>query len=578
MKFPKRFRKEPSTTWQQYESGKNYNRRIGLYATVRENERFCRGDQWKGVDSAGLPTPVFNLTGRIASYLCNAVLSYRTGLSFTDDSLLFEPEGPLSRRKSEQMLLLNRYMAGRFDSFRNSQVLRDAVQDAVITGDGVFYSYWDDGVSTGQHFRGDLRTVTVDGTNLFVADVTAGDLQAQEYVILAGRAPVTALLREAKRYGADEQTIRSIQPDDDTAEQGSEYADYENDDPDAGKTTYLIKFTRNEQGFVCFEKSVRGGIIRRETTGLRRYPIAHFCWERTKSSYHGSSPITQIVPNQKYINKAYAMAMKHMADTAFSKVIYDKRLIPEWSNAVGEAIGVVSGGDIRAAAATIGVGEMQSDYLELIEQAVRQTKEMAGATDVALGEVDPTNTSAIIALREAAEQPLDGVRASLCRTLEELADNWLDLLREYCGNLRLVPLDGKPARLDFPSLQSESIRAIVDMGASGRYAKATLLNILNELLKGGHITFAQYLKRLPEGLLQDRTELLEEITNAADDAAEKEVENARKATNRPNGGSGNGNGNGSRSNTVPGKKPGKESAGENAEAALRADPYGKRIG
>ena len=43
------------------------------------------------------------------------------------------------------------------------------------------------------------------------------------------------------------------------------------------------------------------------------------------------------------------MAMKHMTDTAFSKVIYDKSKIPEWSNEVGEAIGAVGGGNMAGA-------------------------------------------------------------------------------------------------------------------------------------------------------------------------------------------------------------------------------------
>ena len=31
-------------TWQQYEAGKEYKRRIGLYEKTRANERFYRGD------------------------------------------------------------------------------------------------------------------------------------------------------------------------------------------------------------------------------------------------------------------------------------------------------------------------------------------------------------------------------------------------------------------------------------------------------------------------------------------------------------------------------------------------------
>lgn len=500
-----------TVAWQQYEDGKNYNRRIGHYAAVRENERFYRGDQWKDVDSGGLPTPVFNLVGRIASYLTSSVLSYKMGVSYRCDSLPYLTDPALRGRAGDQLERLNRYAAAKMKEFMGGETLRDAVQDAVISGDGIFYAYWDDSIATGQPFRGDIRTATVDSVNLFVSDVTNSDLQSQEYLILAGRAPVEKLRREAIRHGCDEEILSRIVPDADVNEQAGDYSMMESSDPAAGKATFLLKFYRDEDGKVCFEKSVREAVIRRERTGMTRYPVAKFAWDRVKNSYHGASPLTQLIPNQKYVNKAYAMAMKHMADTAFSKVIYDKRLIPEWSNEVGEAIGVVSGGDIRTAAATIGVGEMQSDYLALIEQAIRQTKDLSGATDVALGQVDPTNTSAIIALREAAELPLDGVRASLGVCMGELAAIWLEMLVEYCGSRRLFGEDGIASVLDLELLSRLELRPVVDTGASGRYSRVTLLNTLDSLLKEGHITFAQYLERLPDGVLQDREALLSEI-------------------------------------------------------------------
>ena len=49
-----------TAAWKLYEAGKDYKRRIGLYETVRRNERFYRGEQWSLSDD-GLPRPVFNL-------------------------------------------------------------------------------------------------------------------------------------------------------------------------------------------------------------------------------------------------------------------------------------------------------------------------------------------------------------------------------------------------------------------------------------------------------------------------------------------------------------------------------------
>ena len=61
--------------WERFEAGRDYKRRIDLYRTVRENERFYRGDQWHGVVSGELPTPVFNVIKRITDYMVSSVCS-----------------------------------------------------------------------------------------------------------------------------------------------------------------------------------------------------------------------------------------------------------------------------------------------------------------------------------------------------------------------------------------------------------------------------------------------------------------------------------------------------------------------
>ena len=60
-------------SWRQFEAGRDYNRRIGLYENAAENERFYRGDQWKNVNSGMLPTPVFNFVKRIIDFLVSQI-------------------------------------------------------------------------------------------------------------------------------------------------------------------------------------------------------------------------------------------------------------------------------------------------------------------------------------------------------------------------------------------------------------------------------------------------------------------------------------------------------------------------
>lgn len=166
-----------------------------------------------------------------------------------------------------------------------------------------------------------------------------------------------------------------------------------------------------------------------------------------------------MIPNQRFLNRAYAMAMKHMTDTAFSKVVYDKSKIPEWSNGVGEAIAAV-GGNVADAVSVVGVGQMQEGYLELIENTLRVTKELAGAPDVSLGAVDPNNTSAILALQEAAAVPLEQVRSAVYGCVEDLANIWADMMCAYYPEGRLLPVraGGEVAleAVDFAALRARA--------------------------------------------------------------------------------------------------------------------------
>ncbi len=501
-----------SLAWQQFEAGREYNRRIGLYENYTQCERFYRGDQWKNVAAGGLPTPVFNYVRRIADYYISQIASANVDMTFSDENLPFITSEAHRERVSEAVRLLNDHAAFRWEKCRIDRLIRAALRDAVLSGDGIFFTYWDPTVRTGQAYTGDFVTVTLDATNLFVANVNSADIQSQEYVIVSGRESVSRLREEAVRAGVSRETAEKIRPDGDIHYGAGDYAMQENPDASAEKATYVIKFTRDANGYVQFEKQTRDVTIKHVSTGLRLYPVCMFNWTPTKNSYHGTSPIAQLIQNQKYVNKAYALLMKHMIDTAFSKVVYDKTRIPEWSNEVGQAIGVV-GGDLSSVASTVSPGQMSERFADVIGDVVEHTKNCMGATDVSLGDAAPTNTSAIIALQEANSVSLDPVRTSLYACLEELAAIWIDFMCAYYADGRMLLLrDGKAAALDCRLLREELICARVDVGASSRYSKASALSELARLLDGGHITLKQYLERMPDGVIPGRDTLISEIT------------------------------------------------------------------
>ncbi len=498
-------------TWKQYEAGKEHKRRIGLYETVRRNERFYRGDQWQNSVSE-LPHPVFNLTRRIADYLVCAVAPGRLAITYTDDKLPFVDNSATREAIQKGLTLLSQNASYRWKQNQMNSLSYQALMDAAISGDGIFYCWWDSQHKDGQPFLGDIHTDLVDNINLFVADVNSADLQSQDYIILSGRATVEALRREAAEAGVGEEDIKKIIGDNDS---GASHGNLFASESDAcEKATYLICFYR-EGDEVVFEKSTRNCLIKKSYTGLKYYPVAYFNWYRTKNSFHGSAPVSDIIANQKYINTAYAMAMKHMSDTAFSKIIYDKSRIPEWSNEVGQAIAAMGGGNVSDAVSVVGVGDMQNGYLDLISNVIDTTKDMMGATDAALGNEEANNTSAILALQKVSQISLLQVKAAFCKCIGDLATIWADMLCTYCPPERLLAIVGENGvsaeQIDYPLLKQEFLRATAEIDDVGQFTSSSTVTLLNKLLESGHLTAVQYLEAMPTGSIMNRDSLIEKI-------------------------------------------------------------------
>ena len=58
----------PERVGKEYNAGISFNSGIDLYDCVETNENFFIGKQWEGVQSNGLPTPVFNFLKRVVLF------------------------------------------------------------------------------------------------------------------------------------------------------------------------------------------------------------------------------------------------------------------------------------------------------------------------------------------------------------------------------------------------------------------------------------------------------------------------------------------------------------------------------
>ncbi len=461
------------SVWNDYLKGIDYNTSAGLYDTVETNENFFIGKQWEGVVSNGLPTPVFNFIKRVVNFLVASVSADRLAMRAV-------PVGAESASDA-----LNGALETLIEENDLGSLVRRMMRNAAVDGDGCIYAYWDADAN-------DVRAEVLENTRVIFGDPNEKRVQKQPYVIIASREDAEHARARAFRYGSAD----TVRPD------GDETGLIKNE-PD-GKTTVLLRLRRGGDGHIIAGEYVRNGVLRPEwDTGLTLYPLVWLSWDEVRDSYHGMAAVTGLIPNQVFVNKLFAMAMISLMTTAYPKVVYDRTRIERWDNRVGAAIGV-AGGDMGNVARIIDPAQISPQISQFIDLAISYTQNFMGATDTALGNIRPENTSAIIAVQKASAIPLEMVRLELHRALEELGRIFVDFMASSYGRRDA----GGKGLFDFSTLRGRSFKLKLDVGASSYWSEVTAVQTLDNLLSQGHISLAEYLERIPDGYITGRDELL----------------------------------------------------------------------
>ncbi len=513
-------KEEYTQEWQQYLDGIDYKQRINLYETVNKNERFYIGDQWQGVKSNGLPTPVFNIFKRSINYFIASIMSQNTAVQYTPEIVGDEPETEEEQSIQDAARLATSYSKVLQEKGKMNQKRRQLLLDAAISGDMIAYKYWDPNIDTGLPNKGDICTEILDNVDVFFGNPNNREVQGQPYIIIAFREMVQDLRKEAERYGIPQAQIERISSDTDTDYRSGDRAKIEldNQSDQSGKCTSLLKLWKQD-GKVYARKSTRYTEIRPKwDTKLSLYPVAFGNWDVRKNSFHGQAVGTGLIPNQIFINKMFAMAMMSQMHTAFPKAIYDKTLISAWNNGVGQAIGIEGASNgVGQAAMYLQPGNMSNQAFKLIDSVIQYTKDFLGATDAALGQVKPENTSAIIAIQQASAIPLESIKQNLYQMEEDLAAIDLDFMENYYGKRKVEVREmGKRVirEFDFSALKKMKFRIKIDVGPSAYWSQIAAMQTLDALLQNDRITFKQYLERIPSGTVPQSEELIEELDQA----------------------------------------------------------------
>ena len=131
-------------TWEQYEAGLAFKRRLQLEDTAWRNECFYRGEQWGEGDAPTLPKPVFNVVRRVTDYLIGAVAGGNLSITYADESIRVDKDAKERAEGLRRSIdLLNRHVAYRWERCHMDRMVYRLLLDAALTGDGIAYCYWD---------------------------------------------------------------------------------------------------------------------------------------------------------------------------------------------------------------------------------------------------------------------------------------------------------------------------------------------------------------------------------------------------------------------------------------------------
>lgn len=530
----------PTAIYEEYEKGAQYKTSIGtrgIYEQNKVNERFFVGDQWYGANCGNdRPLVRHNIIKRIGDYKIAVVGAADVSVQYTVEGVPHTkkmqeetekvkdeiasgetPELTAEEDVSLAMSALSDYFRTTAERVKFNDLKLDALKDGYIGGTGILYTYWDSDIETGLYLndeesapiKGDIACETIPIENVYFGDPNNPDVQKQPYIIIAQRRTVKSVKEEAKRNRRPEKDIEAITNDGNRFNAGIR----SEKELDERKTTVLTKLWK-ENGRVKAIRVTEKAVVRGEwDMRVRLYPIASFRWETRKSSAYGDSEITYLVPNQIAINRMLTASVWCVMLNGMPLTIADDDILEgkKLTNDPGQIIRVKAGGN--------GLGEVVryinppnvSNLQQHCSAMISETLQQAGATDAALGNIRPENTSAIIAAREAATTPLQVVQNRFYSFIEDVARIWADFWMNMYGQRKLkitdsngtwyLPFDGEKYR-------NLLITARVDVGASTLWSETQTISVLDSLLAAGLITREQYLERMPAGIIPNKEGLI----------------------------------------------------------------------
>ena len=484
-------REDVKTTdiWNLYDQGRTYCRLINMYSDTDKNYRMYNGNQWEGIKLKGIEPVQLNFIKPIIKYKIGIINSNQWAINFSSENF----ENREFRQTAEKTCeLLNKKASKIWEKDGLDLKIRKVCKDAAINDMGVMYVTYDEEEQT------PINEI-ISKNDIYFGNENDSDIQTQPYIIIKRRMPVMLVQSLAEKNGVKAEEIEHIVGDRDNFEEPGEQAKYEKDD----MCTVLTKMYK-VNGIVQFSIATKSVVIKEETnTGLEFYPVATMLWEEKEGSARGEGEVRHLIPNQLEVNKTIMRRLIVAKQTAYpTKIINtDKVQNPADVDKVGVTIKTKNGMTVEDVNRIIGIvspAQMSTDVEKLQNEIVNLSRDLAGAGDVATGDVDPESASgrAILAVQQASQQPLIEQVSALKNFIEDLARIWLDHIITYSVDGVILEdevtdeMTGEeyiqPVTIPQSVLQELQATVKVDITPKGAFDKYAQEVSLENLLKAGY--------------------------------------------------------------------------------------------
>ena len=489
--------------WQKYEKSKHYMDGKNILLKTERNWNFFVGKQWEATkDSEGLEDlPMLNFIKQKVNYKVSSISQHAITAIFSDMN-----SGNLEFGNDDVCHRMNNLFDISWQKAKMNRVARKALKHSAVQGDS--YVFW---------YSGDTRKSPqiVNNTQMRLGDENTVDIQEQPWIIIEERLTKDVVKERAKLQGCTEEELALIMTDSDNDTQLYNKQEVSN------KVTSLV-YMEKKKGIVHIARATKNVIYEElhpiaQTknnepigTGLTMYPIVPMIWEEVPNTARGSSEVEHLIPNQLELNKTLARRAISVKMTAFPRVAYDEGMLanPEDLDKVGSALRL-TGGNAQAISQMIAYLSPQAqsqDAKLLSDELLDKTKDLSGASDTALGNIDLSRVSGTAAttIRDQQQVPLNDQVTMYQEFVENVALLWFDIWKAYYPDG--IEFDG--IRVEAEEIENIVPNVRIDIAEDTTLSRMTSQQEISNLFNNNKITFDEFAEAYPEHASIDKKILL----------------------------------------------------------------------